>query len=115
MKTLLFSVILLIINVLALKAQELEAPYVVPNDPQVVKNIEDWQDLKFGIFMHWGTYSQWGVVESWSICPEDEGWTQRTGSYSKDYFTYKKAYEDLQKTFNPVNGLLQPGRPVSNI
>jgi len=52
--------------------------------------------------MHWGTYSQWGVVESWSICPEDEGWTQRRGPYANDYFTYKKAYENLQATFNPT-------------
>jgi alpha-L-fucosidase len=52
--------------------------------------------------MHWGTYSQWGVVESWSICPEDEGWTQRRGPYSADWYTYLKAYENLQTTFNPV-------------
>ena len=53
--------------------------------------------------MHWGTYSQWGVVESWSICPEDEGWTQRKGPYSADYNSYKKAYENLQTSFNPTN------------
>jgi alpha-L-fucosidase len=94
---------LLLLCAFGLKAQEQEIPYIVPNDAQVVKNIEEWQDLKFGIFMHWGTYSQWGVVESWSICPEDEGWTQRKGPYAIDYFGYKKAYEDLQKTFNPVN------------
>ncbi len=52
--------------------------------------------------MHWGTYSQWGIVESWSICPEDEGWCERKGKYSPDYFTYKKAYENLQTTFNPT-------------
>ncbi|MBS1667447.1 MAG: alpha-L-fucosidase [Bacteroidetes bacterium] len=75
--------------------------YVAPTDPLVQQKIGEWQDLKFGLFMHWGTYSQWGVVESWSICPEDEGWTQRRGPYSKDYFEYKKAYENLQTTFNP--------------
>lgn len=53
--------------------------YVPPTDTLVQKKIEQWQDLKFGLFMHWGTYSQWGVVESWSICPEDEGWEQRRG------------------------------------
>jgi len=94
---------LLLISVQLLYAQEKEQPYIPPTDPEVVQNLEEWQDLKFGIFMHWGTYSQWGVVESWSICPEDEGWTQRSGPFSKDYFTYKKAYEDLQKTFNPVD------------
>ena len=77
--------------------------YIVPTDPKVQKNLAEWQDLKFGLFMHWGTYSQWGVVESWSICPEDEGWTQRKGPYAADYFTYKKAYESLQTSFNPIN------------
>ncbi|NVO19403.1 MAG: alpha-L-fucosidase [Bacteroidetes bacterium] len=84
-------------------SQEHEKSYIRPTDPLVQSNIEAWQDLKFGLLMHWGTYSQWGIVESWSICPEDEGWTQRTGAYSKDYFGYKKAYEDLQATFNPIN------------
>jgi len=76
--------------------------YVAPSDPLVQKNIDQWQDKKFGLFMHWGTYSQWGIVESWSICPEDEGWTQRRGPYSKNYTEYVKAYENLQTTFNPV-------------
>ncbi|MGZ8550759.1 MAG: alpha-L-fucosidase [Chitinophagaceae bacterium] len=76
--------------------------YVAPLDPLVLKSINNWQDMKFGLFMHWGPYSQWGVVESWSICPEDEGWTQRRGPYSKNYQEYVKAYENLQTTFNPV-------------
>jgi len=77
--------------------------YVAPTDSLVTKNLENWKDLKFGLFMHWGTYSQWGIVESWSLCPEDEGWTQRRGPYSKNYYEYKKAYENLQTTFNPVS------------
>jgi N-acetyl-beta-hexosaminidase/alpha-L-fucosidase len=77
--------------------------YFKPEDPLVQKKITQWQDYKFGLLMHWGTYSQWGVVESWSICPEDEGWTQRHGPYSKSYFEYKKAYENLQTTFNPTH------------
>src|SRR5687767_16000322 len=76
--------------------------YVAPSDPLVQKSIDQWQDKKFGLFMHWGTYSQWGIVESWSICPEDEGWTQRRGPHSKNYTEYVKAYENLQTTFNPV-------------
>lgn len=28
--------------------------YVSPTDPLVLKNIEEWQDLKFGLFIHWG-------------------------------------------------------------
>lgn len=76
--------------------------YVAPSDPAVVQKLSEWQDMKFGLFMHWGTYSQWGIVESWSICPEDEGWTQRRGPYAKNYFEYVQAYEKLQTTFNPV-------------
>lgn len=76
--------------------------YIPPADPLVKVKLAQWQDLKFGLFMHWGTYSQWGVVESWSICPEDEGWTQRRGPHAASYNEYKKAYENLQKTFNPV-------------
>ncbi|WP_133998446.1 alpha-L-fucosidase [Dinghuibacter silviterrae] len=83
-------------------AQE-EGPYVPPTDTAVQRKIAWWQDLKFGLLMHWGTYSQWGIVESWSLCPEDEGWTQRKGPYSADYFTYKKAYENLLTTFNPTS------------
>jgi len=77
--------------------------YVVPSDTLVQQKLAHWQDIKFGLLMHWGTYSQWGIVESWSICPEDEGWTQRKGPYSADYNAYLKAYENLQTTFNPTH------------
>lgn len=77
--------------------------YVWPTDPLVLEKLEEWQDLKFGLLMHWGAYSQWGIVESWSICPEDYGWCERRkGSNPQDYFTYKKEYENLKLTFNPV-------------
>lgn len=78
--------------------------YVWPTDKKVLDKLEDWQDLKFGLLMHWGAYSQWGVVESWSICPEDYEWCDRKkGSNPSDYFTYKKEYEGLQHSFNPSN------------
>src|SRR5438552_9963486 len=70
--------------------------YVAPSDTLVQQKLAHWQDVKFGLLMHWGTYSQWGIVESWSICPEDEGWTQRRGPYSASYNDYVKAYENLQ-------------------
>lgn len=71
-------------------------------DPLVLKKLDWFQDQKFGLLMHWGTYSQWGIVESWSICPEDEPWCARKGPYASNYFEYKKAYENLKTTFNPV-------------
>lgn len=89
------------ILLVAVAAKAQDDHYVAPTDTAVQHKLEKWQDLKFGLFMHWGPYSEWGVVESWSICPEDEGWTQRKGPYSSDYYTYVKAYENLQTTFNP--------------
>ncbi|MBR9919535.1 MAG: alpha-L-fucosidase [Bacteroidetes bacterium] len=77
--------------------------YVPETDSLVLEKLDQWQDLKFGLLMHWGTYSQWGIVESWSLCPEDYGWCERKkGSNPQDYFTYKKEYENLKTTFNPV-------------
>lgn len=76
--------------------------YTPPSDPAVQQKLAEWQQLKFGLFMHWGTYSQWGIVESWSLCPEDEGWCERKGPYAHDWYVYKNAYEKLQTTFNPV-------------
>lgn len=76
--------------------------YQAPSDTLVQLKLKQWQDLKFGLMMHWGTYSQWGIVESWTLCPEDEGWTVRRGPYSKSYSEYVNAYEKLQTTFNPV-------------
>jgi alpha-L-fucosidase len=84
-----------------ISAQHGEGRYVPDPDPLAHKKLEQWQDLKFGLLMHWGAYSQWGIVESWSICSEDEGWTQRKNS--DDYCAYKKEYENLKTTFNPVD------------
>jgi alpha-L-fucosidase len=83
----------------AASAQHEDERYVPETDPKVLQKIEHWQDVKFGLLMHWGPYSQWGIVESWSICAEDEGWCTRTQA---DYVEYKRRYEGLQKTFNPV-------------
>ena len=80
-------------------AQHEDERYVPETDPAVLAKLDQWQDLKFGLLMHWGPYSQWGVVESWSICAEDEGWCKRS---LDDYIEYKRRYEGLQKTFNPV-------------
>lgn len=68
-------------------------------DPLVLKNLEDWKDLKFGFLVQWGPYSQWEVVESWSLCSEDEEWCQR--KYD-NYVDYVRDYENLKTTFNPV-------------
>ncbi|MFA7273796.1 MAG: alpha-L-fucosidase [Crocinitomicaceae bacterium] len=80
-----------------------EEKYVPETDTAVLAKLDQWQDLKFGLLMHWGTYSQWGIVESWSICPEDYGWCERKkGTNPQNYSAYVKEYEGLKKTFNPT-------------
>jgi alpha-L-fucosidase len=86
-----------------LVGQHHDQKYYPPTDTLVLKKLAWWQDIKFGLLMHWGTYSQWGIVESWSLCPEDEDWCTRRGEHSKDYFEYRRAYENLIRTFNPVD------------
>lgn len=73
--------------------------YYPETDPLVLKKIAEWQNLKFGLLMHWAPSSQWGIVESWSLCSEDEDWCRRS---IENYTEYKKQYEGLKKTFNPV-------------
>lgn len=77
-------------------------PFVAETDPLAVQKLEEWKDWKFGLLMHWGPYSEWGIVESWSLCPEDEGWTQRTKGNYQNYYEYVKDYEQLGATFNPT-------------
>lgn len=102
MKNTWFCTIACVFLALPLAAQEREENYVAETDPLVLAKLSKWQDSKFGLLMTWGTYSQWGIVESWSLCGEDEGWCRRRGPYADDYDKYKKAYEGLKKTFNPV-------------
>src|ERR1700759_1402373 len=97
-KPILLITLLLSISILMAQQHQMSKSYVAPDDTLVREKLGQWKNLKFGLFMHWGTYSQWGVVESWSICPEDEGWTQRHGPYSASYYDYVHAYEHLQTT-----------------
>ena len=72
--------------------------YIWPTDPQVVAKLQDWQDLKFGVLLHWGLYSVPGMVESWAITSED--WI--TPPVDKTYEEYKQWYWGLIDQFNPV-------------
>ena len=104
MKTIItFLTIFFFLTCIKTLAQE-KYEYISETDSLVLRKLDVWQDLKFGLLMHWQPSSQWGVVESWSICPEDYGWCQRKkGSHPENYFEYKKEYENLKTTFNPVN------------
>ncbi len=97
-KILLMYPILGVVMLAAAFGQERCQKYYEEKNAEVQKKLEKWQDIKFGLLMHWGTYSQWGIVESWSVCAEDEGWCRRD---TNNYVEYKKKYENLKNTFNP--------------
>ncbi|MEX0274460.1 MAG: alpha-L-fucosidase [Flavobacteriaceae bacterium] len=99
------GLIVLLLGATQLQAQAVyeDERYVPETDPLVLQKLEEWQDIKFGLLMHWGPYSQWGIVESWSLSPEEYGWCQRKkGANPDNYFLYKQEYEGLKTTFNPV-------------
>ncbi|MCF7920199.1 MAG: alpha-L-fucosidase [Candidatus Cloacimonetes bacterium] len=75
--------------------------YHKPKDDNLNKRIGEWQDLKFGLMMHWGPYSQWGVMESWTLCSEE--WIGRDLGRYENYPDYVEDYENLQRTFNPYD------------
>ena len=72
--------------------------YVWPTDELVLQKLDKWQDLKFGVLMHWGIYSVPGIVESWSICNED--WI--TKDTTRTFNQYKDWYWGLADKFNPT-------------
>lgn len=89
----------------AVEIKEAIKEYYPETDPLVLKKLEEWQSLKFGLLMHWAPSSQWGIVKSWSLCSEDEDWCKRK---IENYTEYKRQYENLIKTFNPVK--FNPGK-----
>ena len=64
MRKVLLSVILVGWSML-LYAQYEGMEYYREQDPAVQAKLEQWQDLKFGFFVHWGPYSQKGYCETW--------------------------------------------------
>ena len=72
--------------------------YIAPTDPAVLKKLDEWQDLKFGVLFHWGLYSIPGICESWQIWSED--WITRPKGFT--YESYKRWYWDLNASFNPI-------------
>jgi len=77
---------------------ERSTEYEWPADEQVVENLKQWQDLKFGGPLHGGLYAVPGIVESWSICDED--WITRDSTCT--YQQYMDWYFGLAEEFRPV-------------
>lgn len=75
-----------------------EHPYVPPTDPAVQRTLAEWQDLKFGLLMHWGLYAQLGIVESWALVSEDQPFQDRGGM---PYDEFKTMYFGLIREFDP--------------
>ena len=93
-----------LLPVLNLRAQDdgvhgMSDGYEWPSDPAVLAKLDAWQDLKFGVLIHWGLYSIPGIVESWNICNEE--WITRPKGTT--YEGYKQWYWGLSEQFNPVN------------
>lgn len=74
--------------------------YVWPTDTAVLRKLDNWQDLKFGVLFHFGLYSVPGIVESWSICSEDVDWITRKEPLPYD--KYKEWYWGLKDSLNPT-------------
>jgi alpha-L-fucosidase len=81
-------------------------PTPPPAEPWLAKELEKFQDRKFGFMMHFGAYSQWGCIESWPLIEEDKWarpddlkpWIER----GKDMARFRRDYVALPKTFNPT-------------
>ena len=71
--------------------------YVPPSDPAVAAKVRAWQDLKFGIIVHFGLYSEVGCVESWGMCPEP--WVKVPGD---DHAAFARGYRAAKSRFNPT-------------
>lgn len=79
-----------------------EQDWIKPEDPVLLERLEWFQDQKLGLMMHWGPYSQLGVVESWALSDKDKEWSRDGIDWEDDGETFKRQYNDLNKTFNPV-------------
>lgn len=97
----LFLSLLLVVPLLASAQEDIYNPskeYEYPTDPLVKDKLDKWQDLKFGVLLHWGVYSQAAIPESWVICGEP--WPNRDTTLN--YEEYKKWYWGLANQFNPT-------------
>ncbi|HEY0177611.1 MAG TPA: alpha-L-fucosidase, partial [Pedobacter sp.] len=72
--------------------------YEWPKDEAVRTKLDQWQDQKFGMLIHWGLYAVPGIIESWQICSEN--WIERDSTIA--YEDYKKWYWGLNQQFNPI-------------
>jgi len=81
----------------------LKRRYIAPEEPLVQQRLAAWEDLKFGMFIHWGAYSVAGVVESWSIAPEPYPFAMKARQErGMSYNEWRDFYNNLYRSFNPA-------------
>lgn len=77
--------------------------YQWPTDPLVAENLRKWQDLTFGVIIHWGIYTAIGKGGSWSLHRGDLGWfTDKATGFPgdpDDDSGYQDWYYDQARTF----------------
>lgn len=85
-------------------------PRALIQDPLVLEKVAEWQDLKFGFFVHWGAYSVWGCRESWPMVATPGNKFPDWGRHEipaweecgKDMEAFRQRYWALNKQFNPT-------------
>lgn len=60
-----------------------------------------FQDLRFGLFLHWGAYSQLGCIESWPLVWADRKWSNPGMQTKEEMAAFRRKYFALPYTFNP--------------
>lgn len=100
-KTLLFISSIFLFGIALAQQHGRSDSYVYPTEKTVLEKLYKWQDLKFGMIVHWGLYAELGIVESWSICGEEVDWIKRDSTLT--YEEYKRNYWSTIDKFNPVN------------
>lgn len=75
---------------------------VMPAPGPDPKRLAWFQDLKFGLFLHWGPYSQKGCLESWPLVWKDRSWSNPAIQTREQMEAFRREYAALPKTFNPL-------------
>ena len=65
--------------------------------------LEWFQDMRFGLFMHWGIYSELGCIESWPLVWADRSWSNPSIKTLDEMLAFRKRYFALNRRFNPTH------------
>jgi alpha-L-fucosidase len=73
-----------------------------PPAPVLAKRLSWFQDLRFGLILHWGAYSQIGCIESWPLVWADRKWANPAISSREAMIEFRQKYFALNRSFNPT-------------